>query len=235
MTTIEARLEHATKEYGDRVRTRALTAVDLEIRGGQVTLLLGPSGSGKTTLLNLLGGLDQPTEGKVIALGQNLGALNRRGLTLFRRKNVGFVFQLFNLVPSLTASENVQVAAALVGRAGRAGREDAHAWLERVGLGGMGHRFPSELSGGQQQRVAIARALAKRPRLLFADEPTGALDHEAGARVVSLIVDAARSGGCAVVVVTHDETLSAHADRVVRLRDGRIVSDRPTAAAEQAT
>jgi len=220
--TTEVRLEHATKDYGDRVRTRALSAVDLEIRGGQVTLLLGPSGSGKTTLLNLLGGLDQPTEGKVIALGQDLGTLSRRGLTLFRRDNVGFVFQFFNLVPSLTASENVQIAAALVGLGGR---EQSHAWLERVGLGGLDDRFPSELSGGQQQRVAIARALAKKPRLLFADEPTGALDHEAGAQVVGLIVDAARSSGCAVVVVTHDETLTAHADRVIRLRDGRIVSD----------
>ena len=229
--TIEAKLERATKEYGDGVRTRALSGVDLEIHGGQVTLLLGPSGSGKTTLLNLLGGLDQPTEGKVIALGQDLGALSRRGLTLFRRDNVGFIFQFFNLVPSLTASENVQIAADLVGRGGR---DESRAWLERVGLGGLGDRFPSELSGGQQQRVAIARALAKTPRLLFADEPTGALDHEAGAQVIGLIVDAARSSGCAVVVVTHDEALTTHADRIIRLRDGRIVSDRATSAAEQA-
>ena len=229
--TIEARLEHATKEYGDGVRTRALSAVDLEIHGGQVTLLLGPSGSGKTTLLNLLGGLDQPTDGKVIALGQDLGALSRRGLTLFRRANVGFIFQFFNLVPSLTASENVQIAADLVGHAGR---DESMTWLTRVGLGGLGDRFPSELSGGQQQRVAIARALAKKPRLLFADEPTGALDHEAGAQVVDLIVNAARSSGCAVVVVTHDEALTTHSDRVIRLRDGRIVSDRATAATEQA-
>ncbi len=229
--TIEARLEHATKEYGDGVRTRALSAVDLEIHGGQVTLLLGPSGSGKTTLLNLLGGLDQPTEGKVIALGQDLGALSRRGLTLFRRANVGFIFQFFNLVPSLTASENVQIAADLVGHGGR---DESMTWLTRVGLGGLGDRFPSELSGGQQQRVAIARALAKKPRLLFADEPTGALDHEAGAQVVGLIVDAARLSGCAVVVVTHDEALTAHSDRVIRLRDGCIVSDHATGAAEQA-
>jgi putative ABC transport system ATP-binding protein len=229
--TTAVMLEHATKDYGDRVRTRALSAVDLKICGGQVTLLLGPSGSGKTTLLNLLGGLDQPTEGKVIALGQDLGALSRRGLTLFRRDNVGFIFQFFNLVPSLTASENVQIAANLVGH-GR--RSESKAWLERVGLGGLDDRFPSELSGGQQQRVAIARALAKKPRLLFADEPTGALDHDAGAQVVALIGDAAHSGGCAVVVVTHDEALTTHADRVIRLRDGQVVSDLPGAAAERA-
>ncbi|MCL2449569.1 MAG: ABC transporter ATP-binding protein [Polyangiaceae bacterium] len=229
--TTQAKLEAATKEYGERVRTRALAAVDLEIRGGEVTLLLGPSGSGKTTLLNLLGGLDKPTAGKVIALGRDLSTLSRRGLTLFRRENVGFVFQFFNLVPTLTASENVQVAAELAG----AGRNEARAWLTRVGLAGLEDRFPSELSGGQQQRVAIARALAKRPRLLFADEPTGALDHEAGAQVVRLIIDAARSGDCAVVVVTHDESLSESADRVVRLRDGRVTSDRRTRDAEAAS
>ncbi len=137
---IEARLERATKEYGDGVRTRALSAVDLEIHGGQVTLLLGPSGSGKTTLLNLLGGLDQPTEGKVFALGQDLGALSRRGLTLFRRDNVGFIFQFFNLVPSLTACENIQIAADLGARHG--GRDESRAWLARVGLGGLDDRFP---------------------------------------------------------------------------------------------
>jgi len=130
-------------------------------------------------------------------------------------------------VPTLTASENVQVAAALVGHGGRI---ESKAWLERVGLDGLEDRFPSELSGGQQQRVAIARALAKQPRLLFADEPTGALDHEAGGQVVGLLVDAARSTGCAVVIVTHDEALTAQADRVIRLRDGRVVSDRPRGA-----
>ena len=218
----QARLDHVTKEYGERVRTCAVSAVDLEIAAGEVTLLLGPSGSGKTTVLNLLGGLDQPTQGKVTVLGQELGTLSRRGLTLFRRHNVGFVFQFFNLVPSLTASENVQIAAELVG----GGRADAARWLERVGLGQHLDRFPSELSGGQQQRVAIARALAKKPRLLLADEPTGALDHEAGAQVVGLLADAARSSGCAVIIVTHDESLTKAADRVIRLRDGRIVSDR---------
>jgi putative ABC transport system ATP-binding protein len=166
----------------------------------------------------------------VIALGQDLGALSRRGLTLFRRDHVGFVFQFFNLVPNLTASENVQIATELAG----GGRREARTWLDRVGLAGLEDRFPSELSGGQQQRVAIARALAKSPHLLFADEPTGALDHEAGAQVLGLIVDAARSSGCAVVIVTHDESLTASADRVIRMRDGRIAADSRAASLESA-
>lgn len=214
-------LAHASKSYGDKVVTRALVPTDLELRERELTLLLGPSGSGKTTLLNLIGGLDRPTEGRVVVDGRDLGALSRRELTLFRRELLGFVFQFFNLVPNLTARENVMVAAELTG----ATRADAERWLARVGLDGLGDRFPSELSGGQQQRVAIARALAKRPRLLLADEPTGALDHESGQQIVELLVEAAHAEGCAVVVVTHDEDLVRHADRVIRLRDGRIASD----------
>ena len=216
-----ARLEHAGKVYGQKVRTRALAPTDLEVHDGEVALLLGPSGSGKTTLLNLLGGLDAPSEGRVIVDERDLGALGRRQLTLFRRESVGFVFQFFNLVPSLTARENVQLAAELAGSDGRA----SDAWLLRVGLAGLEDRFPSELSGGQQQRVAIARALAKRPRLLLADEPTGALDQETGQSVLALLRQAAVDEKCAVVVVTHDENLVGFADRVIRLRDGKIVSD----------
>jgi putative ABC transport system ATP-binding protein len=216
-----ARLDHAGKVYGTAVRTRALAPTDLELRAGELTLLLGPSGSGKTTLLNLLGGLDQPSEGRVVVGGRELGALSAEGLTRFRREAVGFVFQFFNLVPSLTARENVLVAAELGG-----GTEtDAGAWLTRVGLEGLGDRFPSELSGGQQQRVAIARALSKKPRLLLADEPTGALDHDTGRAVAGLLREAARGEGCGVVVVTHDEGLSSFADRIIRLRDGRVASD----------
>jgi putative ABC transport system ATP-binding protein len=153
--------------------------------------------------------------------------LSAHELTLFRRELLGFVFQFFNLVPSLTARENVMVAAELTG----ATRADADRWLANVGLDGLGDRFPSELSGGQQQRVAIARALAKQPRLLLADEPTGALDHDSGQQIVRLLVDAAHEAGCAVIVVTHDETLVEHADRVIRLRDGAIVSDSRAEAA----
>ena len=214
-------LARASKSYGDKIVTRALAPTDLELRDGELTLLLGPSGSGKTTLLNLIGGLDRPTEGHVVVDGRDLGELSRRELTLFRRELLGFVFQFFNLVPSLTARENVMVAAELTG----ATRADADRWLARVGLEGLGDRFPSELSGGQQQRVAIARALAKRPRLLLADEPTGALDHASGQQIVELLVEAAHVEGCAVVVVTHDEDLVRYADRVIRLRDGRVATD----------
>jgi putative ABC transport system ATP-binding protein len=216
-----AHLHHATKVYGQNVKTCALAATDLEIRDGELVLLLGPSGSGKTTLLNLLGGLDTATEGRVIVSEHDLGALGLRALTLFRRESVGFVFQFFNLVPSLTARENVQLAAELAG----GDHNTADHWLERVGLAGLEDRFPSELSGGQQQRVAIARALAKRPRLLLADEPTGALDHDTGQKVMALLRSAAREEKCAVVVVTHDEALTRFADRVLRLCDGKIVSD----------
>jgi putative ABC transport system ATP-binding protein len=216
-----ATLDHAAKSYGTTVITRALAPTDLTLEAGQLTLLLGPSGSGKTTLLNLVGGLDRPTEGRVTVEGRELGALSRRALTLVRREVLGFVFQYFNLVPSLTARENVLVAAELTG----ATRADAERWLAKVGLEGLGSRFPSELSGGQQQRVAIARALAKRPRLLLADEPTGALDQESGRQIVELLVDAAHAEGCAVVVVTHDEGLVEHAERVIRLRDGHVVGD----------
>jgi putative ABC transport system ATP-binding protein len=219
-----ARLEGAAKSYGETVTTRALLPTDLEIAEGELTVLLGPSGSGKTTLLNLLGALDHPSEGRVVVDGRDLGALSRRGLTLFRRDYVGFVFQFFNLVPSLTALENVLVAAELVG----GDADEARRWLERVGLRDQADRFPSELSGGQQQRVAVARALAKHPRLLLADEPTGALDHDAGLQVVQLLRGAALDVGCAVVVVTHDESLVDLAHRVIRLRDGRIASDQRT-------
>ncbi len=215
------RLDRAGKTYGTLVKTRALQPTDFEVRTGEVLVLLGPSGSGKTTMLNLLGGLDTPTEGHVVVAGRELDTLDRRGLTEFRRANVGFVFQFFNLVPSLTARENVLVAGEIVG----ATAKDADDWLARVGLGGLGDRFPQELSGGQQQRVAVARALAKTPKLLLADEPTGALDHEAGGRVIGLLAGAAHDASCAVVIVTHDESVCARADRVVRLRDGRVVSD----------
>jgi len=222
-----ATLERASKVYGDAVKTRALAPTDLRLSAGELTLLLGPSGSGKTTLLNLLGGLDRPSDGRVVVDGRELGALSVEGLTRFRREVVGFVFQFFNLVPSLTARENVLVAAELGG-----GTEaDAGAWLARVGLEGLEDRFPSELSGGQQQRVAVARALSKKPRLLLADEPTGALDHDTGRAVAGLLRSCAHEDGCGVVVVTHDEGLSSYADRIIRIRDGRVASDERCAAA----
>jgi putative ABC transport system ATP-binding protein len=216
-----AMLDRASKTYGSTIKTRALGPTDLTLEAGELTLLLGPSGSGKTTLLNLLGALDLPSEGRVVVDGHDLGALSPAALTRFRRDTVGFVFQFFNLVPSLTARENVLVAAELGG-----GTEaDAGRWLGRVGLAGLEERFPSELSGGQQQRVAIARALSKWPKLLLADEPTGALDQETGRSVAGLLRECARGRGCGVVVVTHDEGLVEYADRVLRIRDGRVVRD----------
>jgi putative ABC transport system ATP-binding protein len=220
-------MERAGKVYGTQLRTRALAPTDLSIELGEIVLLLGPSGSGKTTLLNLLGALDCPSEGEVILSGYPLSAASPRQLTLLRREAVGFVFQFFNLVPSLTAVENVFVAAELIGGT----LTDAQRELARVGLEKVADRFPSELSGGQQQRVAIARALVKRPRLLLADEPSGALDHEAGREVAQLLRSAAHEQGSAVVVVTHDESLIEFADRVLRIRDGVIRSDERRAPA----
>jgi len=227
---IAAQLHDATKEYGTTVKTLALGPTNLQLERGEFAVLLGPSGSGKTTLLNLLGGLDLPTRGTIEVEGQDLSGLDRDGLTLFRRRMVGFVFQFFNLVPTLTALENVRIAAELVGGSSA----DARDALAKVGLDELASRFPSELSGGQQQRVAIARALAKRPKVLLADEPTGALDHDTGKQVMALLREAAR-GGCTVVVVTHDEGLVATADRVIRLRDGAVVSNAPSGSQKEAS
>lgn len=214
------RLEGVEKQYGTVVRTRALASTDLTLEGGHLVVILGPSGSGKTTLLNLIGGLDSPTRGRIEVAGQDLSSLDARALGHYRRDQVGFVFQFFNLIPSLTASENVALAAELVDN-----RSGVDALLEAVGLGAQGDHFPAELSGGQQQRVAIARALAKRPRILLADEPTGALDHETGRGIVQLLRGAADDRERLVIVVTHDESITAYADRVIRLRDGAIVND----------
>lgn len=221
-----ATLTRASKSYGREVTTVALRPTDLQLQAGEVTVILGPSGSGKTTLLNLLGALDGPSEGTVVVAGVHLETLSAAELTRFRRQRIGFVFQFFNLVPSLTARENVQLAAEL----GGGGREEADRCLSAVGLSGLEDRFPSELSGGQQQRVAIARALAKHPSLLLADEPTGALDHQTGVQVLTLLREVARRDGCAVVLVTHDETAVGFADRVIRIRDGQVVSDQRSPA-----
>jgi len=215
-------LEQAAKSYGDTVITRALVPTDLEVAAGELTLLLGPSGSGKTTLLNLIGGLDRPSEGRVVVDGRDLGTLSRRELTLFRRRLLGFVFQFFNLVPSLTARENVLVAGELAG----ATRADADRWLAKVGLAEQGDRFPSELSGGQQQRVAIARALAKKPRLLLADEPTGALDTGTGAQILDLLRGLRDEHGTTILLVTNDDAVAAQADRTLRIRDGALAGER---------
>ncbi len=197
----------------------ALDSVSIELLEGELTVLLGASGSGKSTLLNLLGGLDVPTKGRVFYRGHELVARNEDDLTDYRRYHVGFVFQFYNLIPSLTAEENV----ALVTEVARAPLEPREA-LDLVGLAERRQHFPSQLSGGEQQRVAIARAVAKRPDVLLCDEPTGALDYRTGVRVLEVIERINRELGTTTAVITHNAPVAAIADRVVRLADGRIAS-----------
>ena len=199
------------------VEVHALRGIDLELSAGELVVLLGPSGSGKSTLLNILGGLDTPTSGEVFYLDRNLSAAGEEALTLFRRDHVGFVFQFYNLIPSLTAKENV----AAVTEISRSPMRPEEA-LRLVGLGERLDHFPAQLSGGEQQRVAIARAIAKNPVVLLCDEPTGALDYPTGKRVLEVIEQIHRELGTTVLVITHNAAIAAMADRVVHLGDGRI-------------
>lgn len=204
---------------------RALDGVSFALAQAEYCAIVGPSGSGKSTLMNILGGLDAPSHGRVLVDGADIGALDDAELAAFRNRTIGFVFQSFNLLPRLTALENVELPLIYGGVAAKDRREQAGALLERVGLGDrMGHR-PTQLSGGQQQRVAIARALAGRPALLLADEPTGALDSATGREILGLFDDLNREGA-AVVLVTHDHDVAAATRRTIEMRDGRIVSDR---------
>ncbi len=207
-----------TKVYGAGAsEVRALRGVDLDFAAGELAVLLGPSGSGKSTLLNILGGLDSPTEGDVLFHGESVTAYSERALTLYRRERVGFVFQFYNLIASLTAEENV----ALVTEISKNPLKPAEA-LELVGLGARTHHFPAELSGGEQQRVAIARAIAKRPEVLLCDEPTGALDSKTGVVVLEAIERVNRELGAVTVVITHNASIAAMAHRVIHMADGRI-------------
>lgn len=210
----------------------ALTDVDIEIAKGDFTVILGPSGSGKSTLLNLLGGMDRPSTGSIRVDGEPIETLSDRDLTRYRRERVGFVFQFYNLIPNLTAAENVALAASLV-MPRRDAADTATGLLERVGLGHRLDQFPRHLSGGEMQRVAIARALAKRPALLLCDEPSGALDTVTGTQVLAQLQETARSTETAVVVVTHEHTLAHAADRLISLRDGRVVENRRHEAPER--
>jgi putative ABC transport system ATP-binding protein len=199
------------------VEVTALSRVTLELPAGEFVVCLGPSGSGKTTLLNLIGGLDRPTHGRILVDHTDLGAMDDARLTEYRRSSVGFIFQFFNLIPTLTARENVELAAELVGRP-----EDADWALSQVGLADRAHHFPSELSGGEQQRVAIARALVKRPTLMLADEPTGNLDYETALVVLRSLRDLTRLHHQTVLLVTHNSVISRLADRILRLRSGKV-------------
>ena len=217
-------LREALKEYamGDR-SVRALDGVSLEVERGLLVAIVGASGSGKSTLLNLLGAMDQPTAGQVVVDRADLASLDDRGLTEYRRHKVGFVFQNFNLIPNLTALENVMLPMEFAGVPAADGRARSAALLERVGMAHRAQHTPARLSGGEQQRVAIARALANDPVMILADEPTGNLDSKTGREIMALLRELTRERGKTVVVVTHDEEIAAVADLVVHMRDGRIV------------
>jgi putative ABC transport system ATP-binding protein len=212
-----------TKLYGDGEQVRALDRVDLAIGAGEMVAVMGPSGSGKSTLLNMVGGLDQPTSGQVVINGKDLAKV--RNLDTFRAQTVGFVFQLHNLLPTLTAVENVEVPMRGQPIRHRLRRERARELMGLVGLSDRMNHLPSQLSGGQRQRVAIARALANRPCLILADEPTGNLDTTAGEEIMNLLADLNVSQGTTIIVVTHDRRVARATDRILTMRDGRITDD----------
>ena len=194
---------------------KAVDGIDFVIEKGEFAVIVGPSGAGKTTVLNILGGMDTSDEGTILVDGEDISKYTERQLTTYRRNDIGFVFQFYNLVPNLTALENVELASQICKNP-----LDASSVLEDVGLKDRMHNFPAQLSGGEQQRVAIARALAKNPKLLLCDEPTGALDYQTGKAILKLLQDTCRSKGMTVVVITHNLAISPMADRVIRIKNG---------------
>ncbi len=212
------RLERVSKVYKmGEVEVHALREVDLDVRAGELVVILGPSGSGKTTILNLVGGIDVASSGRVLIEGMDISTFGDGELTAYRRDRIGFVFQFFNLIPTLTARENVELAAELVPNPRNLGEV-----LDAVGLGERAAHFPGELSGGEQQRVAIARALVKNPPILLCDEPTGELDFETGRRILQVIGEINKTEGRTVLLVTHNSAIASMADKVVRLRSGAV-------------
>lgn len=226
------RLVGLTRQYrmGPNV-VSAVSGVDLEIARGEAVALVGPSGSGKSTLLNLLGGLDRPTSGEIWVDGENIARSSARRLVEHRRKRIGFVFQSFNLLAYRSALENVEVPMMLGGLGRVERRQRAHQLLERMGLGARTDHRPSQLSGGEQQRVAVARALANQPSILLADEPTGNLDSATGTEVMDLLRSLNEQEGLTLIIVTHDMTVASYANKIVRLRDGKVVAIEPAAEA----
>jgi putative ABC transport system ATP-binding protein len=221
-----------TRRYGEgEAAVDALTGISTGFERGRFTAIMGPSGSGKSTLMHILAGLDRPTEGTVVLDGEEITGLDDAALTELRRDKLGFVFQFFNLLPVLTAEENLVLPLSI------AGRKPDREWLERligkVGLEDRRSHRPAELSGGQQQRVAVARALVSKPAVVFADEPTGNLDSKASAEVLALLREAVDEFGQTVIMVTHDPAAAAHADRLITLRDGAIVQDGAPGSAEE--
>ncbi len=214
------RLEQVTKVYGKGdVQIKAVDGIDFSIEKGEFVVIVGPNGAGKTTVLNILGGMDQATSGQVWVDGKDVAAFSSRLLTLYRREDVGFVFQFYNLVPNLTALENVELALQIC-----EDPLDAREVLEEVGLSDRLGNFPAQLSGGEQQRVSIARALAKNPKLLLCDEPTGALDYQTGKSILKLLQDMCRQRGMTVIVITHNSALMPMADRVIQIKNGKVSS-----------
>lgn len=220
--------ENVEKVYKvGEVDIHALNSASFTVKQGEICVIVGASGAGKTTILNILGGMDTMTKGKVWLDGNDISTYNEKQLTSYRRYDIGFVFQFYNLVPNLTALENVELASQICKNP-----LDASSVLEDVGLKDRMHNFPAQLSGGEQQRVAIARALAKNPKLLLCDEPTGALDYQTGKAILKLLQDTCRSKGMTVVVITHNLAISPMADRVIRIKNGVVsemtVNDSPT-------
>ena len=226
------RFEHVKKTYqmGD-VAIHALQDATFTVGEGELCVIVGPSGAGKTTLLNILGGMDTLTDGKILLGGKEISAYSARELTTYRRHDIGFVFQFYNLVPNLTALENVELAAQICKNP-----LDATQVLTSVGLENRLANFPAQLSGGEQQRVAIARALAKNPQLLLCDEPTGALDYNTGKAILKLLQDMSRQKGMTVIIITHNSALTAMADRVIQVKNGTVtavsVNDNPVPVEE---
>lgn len=212
------RLENVTKIYKmGEVEIHAADGIDFSISKGEFVVIVGPSGAGKTTVLNILGGMDTATAGKVLVDGKDVAKYTPKMLTGYRRDDIGFVFQFYNLVPNLTALENVELALQIC-------KEplDAKSVLEDVGLGDRLDNFPAQLSGGEQQRVSIARALAKKPKLLLCDEPTGALDYNTGKAILKLLQDTCRQKGMTVIVITHNSAIAPMADRIIHIKNGKV-------------
>lgn len=218
MAFIEVKHEYKRYQMGEN-EILANNDMNFTVEKGELTVILGPSGAGKSTVLNILGGMDKPSEGEIIVDGVHIEQMSDRQLTAYRRTDVGFVFQFYNLVPNLTAKENVELATAVAPNA-----LPVDEVLDQVGLGQRKQNFPAQLSGGEQQRVAIARALAKNPKLLLCDEPTGALDFETGKQVLKLLQTASRKQGQTVLIITHNSALAPMADRVIRINDARVRS-----------
>lgn len=219
---------HVRKDYKmGEVTIQALADVNFEIEKGELTVILGSSGAGKTTALNILGGMDTASDGNVVVDGTDLTACNKKALTRYRREDIGFVFQFYNLVPNLTALENVELASQICKDS-----LDAASVLDKVGLKERMSNFPAQLSGGEQQRVAIARAIAKNPKLLLCDEPTGALDYATGKQILQLLQDTCRKENMTVLIITHNSALAPMADKVIRFKSGKVtditVNEHPT-------